>query len=487
MINKDKKENMKESVNELKTVKTKENKKENKKEDKKQVNISKKNKTGLKIADKKTESTEKEDIVEIQEEKTKKLSKKKIFNNLGVLIEKKLKLSEEKFNLLELILLIVISFIFGIFISEAFIYNDVKIEKFESNKVLSEIEKVYNTIIDEYYTDLNQDELKKSAVNGMLNYLKDGYSTYIDEESSKEFTEQVDGEYYGIGLEMTLGEDGYPYISKIFDNTPAYDAELNLNDKIIKVEGQDIKGKNLNEVSSIIKGEENKSINITVLRSDIELEKQLVTKKIHIPSVSSRIIEKDSKKIGYIDISIFALNTDEQFKKSLEKLEEEGMDSLIIDVRDNVGGHLSTVANILNLFFNKDEVLYQIDRKGVIEKTYGVSNDVRNYKIVVLTNYNSASGSEILASAFKESKNSEIIGTKTFGKGTVQKLIELDNGSMMKITSETWLTSKGNFIDKEGVSPTIEIELSKEYKLNPTDENDNQLQKALEIIINNNK
>ena len=317
----------------------------------------------------------------------------------------------------------------------------------------------------------------------MLNYLKDGYSTYIDEESSEEFNEQVDGEYYGIGLEMTLGEDEYPYISKIFDNTPAYDAELNLNDKIIKVEDQDIKGKNLTEVSSMIKGTENKSVNITILRNEEELNKQLVTKKIDIPSVSSRIIERDTKKIGYIDISIFALNTDEQFKKSLLKLEETGIDSLIIDVRDNVGGHLSTVTNILNLFFNKDEVLYQIDRKGKIEKTYGTSTDDRNYKVVVLANHNSASGSEILASAFKEIKKSDVIGTKTFGKGTVQKIIELENGSMIKITSETWLTAKGNTINKIGVSPTIEIELNSEYRENPTDENDNQLQKAIEILV----
>jgi len=457
-----------------------ENIKEEKKTTKKKVSKPKKiekNQDELK----ELKNIEKKEEIET-EHKSKKSNKNNYFKKLETLIEKRLKLSEEKFNLLELILLIVISFVFGIFISEAFIYNGVKVEKFESNEVLSEIEKVYNTILDEYYQDINQEELKKSAVNGMLNYLKDGYSIYIDEESSEEFNEQVDGQYYGIGLEMTLGEDGYPYISKIFDNTPAYDAELDLNDKIIKVEGQDIKGKNLNDVSSMIKGTENKSVNITVLREDVELEKQLITKKIDIPSVSSRIIEKNDKKIGYINISIFALNTDEQFKTSLLKLEESGIDSLIIDVRDNVGGHLSTVTNILNLFFNKDEVLYQIDRKGKIEKAYGTLTDDRNYKVVVLANHNSASGSEILASVFKEIKNSDVIGTKTFGKGTVQKLIELENGSMIKITSETWLTAKGNAINQIGVSPTIEIELDSEYMQDPIDENDNQLQKAIEVL-----
>ena len=210
----------------------------------------------------------------------------------------------------------------------------------------------------------------------------------------------------------------------------------------------------------------------------------MITRKIDIPSVESKIIENNDKKIGYISISIFALNTDEQFKTKLLQLEESSIDSLIIDVRNNVGGHLSTVTNILNLFFTKDEILYQIDRKGKIEKTYGTSTDDRNYKVIVLTNSNSASGSEILASAFKEVKNSDIIGTKTFGKGTVQKLIELENGSMLKITSETWLTSNGNTINKVGVEPTVEIELSDDYKIKPIEENDNQLKKAIEILSN---
>ncbi len=413
---------------------------------------------------------------------TDKKDKQNYFNRLENIISKKLKLDEQKFNLLELILLIIVSFIFGIFISEAFIYNDVKTDKFESNESLSEIEKVYNTILNEYYQDITQEELKKAAVNGMLNYLNDGYSVYFDEETREQFSEQVDGQYYGIGLEMSVGDDGYPYISRIFDNSPASDVDLKINDKIIKVEGQDVKDYKLTEISSLIKGQEKKQVNMTILRNQEELEKVLVTRKIDIPSVDYKIIENSGKKIGYIDISIFALNTDEQFKKALLKLEEDSIDSLIIDVRNNAGGHLSTVANILNLFFTKDEVLYQIDRKGVVEKAYGTSTDNRNYKVVVLTNHNSASGSEILASAFKEVKNSEIIGTKTFGKGTVQKLIELDNGSMLKITSETWLTSNGNKINKVGVSPTIEIELSEEYKKNPIEENDNQLNKAIEIL-----
>lgn len=419
----------------------------------------------------------------MESKKQTKKNKINCFNKLSLLINNRLKLDDQKFNLLELLLLVAISFVFGILISETFIFNDVKTEKVITNKDLSEIESVYNTILNEYYEDLDKNELKDYAIKGMISYLNDGYSVYFDEKSSEEFNEQVDGEYFGIGLEMYLGKDGYPYISRIFDSTPASDAELMINDKIIKVDNNDINGFKLTDISALIKGTDNKKVTITILRGEEQLEKELITRKIDIPSVSSRVIEKNGKKIGYIYISIFALNTDEQFKKSLSLLEKENIDSLIIDVRNNVGGHLSTVTNILNLFFNKDEVLYQIDRKGVVQKKYGTSVENRNYEVAVLANYNSASGSEILASAFKEVKNSEVIGTKTFGKGTVQKMIELQNGNMLKITAETWLTSNGNAINKVGVKPTIEIDLSDEYKVNPTDENDNQLNKAIEVLL----
>lgn len=398
-------------------------------------------------------------------------------------IKKNLKIEEQTFNVLELTLLVIIAFIFGILISESFIYREVKVETKETKENISELEKTYNSIINEYYEDIDKEGLTNAAIKGMMNYLKDGYSVYFDENSSESFLEQTDGEYYGIGLEMTLGED-YPYVSQIFDDTPAKEAGIELQDVIIKVDGKDVKGKSLNEISSLIKGESNngKESVVTVLRGEEELDKKLTTKKISLPSVSSKVFTKNNKKIGYIYISIFALNTDEQFKKSLNELEKQKIESLIIDVRDNSGGHLSTVTNILNLFFNKDEILYQIDRKGTINKTYGSGNSERKYKVAVLANDASASGSEILASAFKETKKSELIGTKTFGKGSVQKLLDLNTGGMIKITSEKWLTPNGNTIHEVGVSPTIEVKLSDEYKENPTEENDNQLQKALELL-----
>ena len=181
-------------------------------------------------------------------------------------------------------------------------------------------------------------------------------------------------------------------------------------------------------------------------------------------------------------ISIFALNTYEQFNKQLLELEKQNIDSLIIDVRDNSGGHLSSVTDILNLFLNKNQVLYQVKSKDKIKKVYGTTDNDRKYNIVVLTNEFSASASEILASAIKEAYGGKTVGVKTFGKGTMQNLIDLDNGGMIKVTTEIWLTSSGNEINEVGVPVDYEVFLDENYKENPCEETDNQLQKAIEVL-----
>lgn len=416
-----------------------------------------------------------------------KISAKININKIISKIDEKLEINKLKFNTLEMILLIIVAFVFGILISESFIYANLKQDKKETEQNITDIENIYNTIINEYYEDLDKNNLKEAAINGMLGYLKDGYTVYFDDKETEQFNELVDGQYYGLGIEMTLVDNEYPYVSKVFENTPAFDADIKVNDKIIKVEGKDVKGQTLNDISSLIKGNDNKTVKIVIERDNETIEKTLTTKKIDIQSVTSSILSKDSKKIGYIKISIFALNTGEQFIKELASLEKNNIDGLIIDVRNNVGGHLTTVKQILNVFFTPKEPLYKIDRKGKIETTYGTlkEEDVKQYQnnIVVLVNGNSASGSEILASAFKEVKKSQIIGTTTFGKGTVQKVIELKDGGTLKITSETWLTAMGNTINKVGITPTMEVKQGEEYFNNSTFENDIQLQQALDNVV----
>ena len=236
------------------------------------------------------------------------------------------------------------------------------------------------------------------------------------------------------------------------------------------------------EVVKKIKGKNNYSFNMTVERDGKLIDVSLTTSSIILDSVFSKVIEEDNKKIGYMYISIFALNTYEQFNKQLLELEKQNIDSLIIDVRDNSGGHLSSVTDILNLFLNKNQVLYQVKSKDKIKKVYGTTDNDRKYNIVVLTNEFSASASEILASAIKEAYGGKTVGVKTFGKGTMQNLIDLDNGGMIKVTTEIWLTSSGNEINEVGVPVDYEVFLDENYKENPCEETDNQLQKAIEVL-----
>lgn len=403
---------------------------------------------------------------------------KKFFKNAN----NKLKLNDQKFSLLELVLLICVAFVFGIFISEAFIYNGNK-ESALLPTNNSEIQSVYNDILKNYYKDINEKELQESAIKGMLNYLGDNYSVYYDQAETDSFNEKLDGTYLGIGFEVTYGIDKVPTISRVFEDTPASKAKLQKDDRIIKVNGIDVRTNTLDELVSKIKGVKDRKVTLIIERDKKEMTKQLTTTEVSIPSVSSKTFEENGKKIGYINISLFALNTDKQFIEELKKLEEqEKVNSLIIDVRSNLGGHLSSVTNILNQFFGKNDVLYQIEKKGIVKKVYGTDLSTRKYPIVVLIDGASASASEILASAFKEISHSQIIGNTTFGKGTVQQTSELATGGMIKITTETWLTSLGNQINKVGVTPTKEVSLDETYAKNPTDANDKQLQEAIKYL-----
>lgn len=425
--------------------------------------------------------SKKENVKDKNSFKTKMLKKKhkNIFNRL--------ELNVNKFNLLELMLLVSISFVFGIFISNALNSNIISNGSIENTSFIS-VEKVYKDIVDNYYKNVDKEKLQESAIEGMMNYLSDNYSIYLNREEKETFNEELTGSYYGIGLRISFDDNHIPTILEVFENTSGEKAGLKIGDKILKVNDNDVtKMDNLSDVVNLIKGEKNKKIILTINREQKEIKKEIITEQVEIPSVAKKIYIDNNKKIGYIYINLFALNTDVQFQKALVELEKnnDGIDSLIIDVRGNIGGHLTAVTNILNLFFGKEDILYQINKKGVINKVYGNGTRTRNYPVVVLTDGNSASGSEILAAAFKELSNSQIIGTNTFGKGTVQRTINVSSGGMIKITTETWLTSKGNEINGIGISPTIEEKLSDEYIANPITENDNQLNKALEILRKN--
>ena len=201
-----------------------------------------------------------------------------------------------------------------------------------------------------------------------------------------------------------------------------------------------------------------------------------------MPTVNSEIYEKNDKKIGYISISIFSSITTKQFTNALDKLNKENIDGLVIDVRDNGGGYLSVVTDIASEILEKNKVIYKLEKDEKISEKKDNTKAKLDYPVAILVNSNSASAAEILAAAIKESYDGFVVGTNTYGKGTVQQTTTLPDGSMVKYTVQKWLTPDGNWIDGKGVEPTDYVELSDEYYKNPVMENDNQLNKALELV-----
>ena len=350
-------------------------------------------------------------------------------------------------------------------------------------KDLKKVVDTYYAIVDNYYGELDSDALVYGAVEGMISSVGDTFTSYSDTDSTSSFDETINGSYEGIGCTVATLEDGTISVIDMFEDSPSYKAGLKVGDIILKVDGESYEGKNSNDISNYIKNSGKSKIVLTVKRDNEEKDISINLSKVEIPHVSGKVIEQDSKKIGYIKISLFASNSYKQFKNKLDELEKSNIDDLIIDVRDNSGGYLSSVTDICNLFLDKGKVIYQLeDSKGKVKKK-DTTKEKRKYDIVVLINGGSASASEILASAIKESYGGDIVGTNSYGKGTVQQTKKLLDGSMIKYTTQKWLTPDGNSINEVGVTPTKVVELNEEYFNNPTTENDNQLQEAIKLIL----
>ena len=397
-----------------------------------------------------------------------------------IIVEKKV-----GFNYLEVILIMIITLIIGGFLGGFVNQFVTKPTKQESSTVSDEFQEFLNTyedIKENYYEEIDEGEMLNAGIKGMIDYLGDKYSVYMDEEETEEFNEQVEGKYVGIGTEIMQLEDGSVVVFNPFEGSPAAKAGLQAGDVIIRVNDTDVTGKTSSEVSNLIKKSADSTVNITVRRDDEEKTFTIERETIEIESVDSSVFDVNDKKVGYIYISIFAANTYQQFEQALEDLEKDGIDSLVIDVRSNSGGYLDCVTEIASLFLGKGKVIYQLDTKGIVEKIYDETKTKRDYPIAVLINSSSASASEILAASLKESYGAEVVGVNSYGKGTVQRAYQLENGATVKYTIQKWLTPDGNWINEVGVEPTLRVEMNVDYYQNPSDETDNQLQEALKKV-----
>lgn len=355
------------------------------------------------------------------------------------------------------------------------------------SKDLNKFVDTYQTILKNYPDKLDTSKLVESAIEGMMSSIGDKYTTYNDVDGATTFNETVSGTYEGIGCLVTTTENSIQII-EVFDDSPASKAGLKEKDIIKKIDGQDFSDKTSSDMANYIKESDKKEIKITIQRDSEEKEVKLKRQKLEVPTVTTKIYENNDKKIGYIDISIFSSVTDKQFKEKLKELEKKEIDGLIIDVRDNNGGYLNVVTNIASSLLKKGDIIYKLEKSNKkVETKKDTTKEKRTYPIAVLVNAGSASASEILASAIKESYKGFVVGTNTYGKGTVQQTMNLEDGSMIKYTIENWLTPNGNWINEVGVTPTKVVELDEIYYQKPISENDNQLQEAINLVSNQQK
>ena len=352
---------------------------------------------------------------------------------------------------------------------------------FVLSKELAKFVDAYEAIVDNYYKEVDKDKLVESAINGMVSSIGDEYTSYSDKDVTDNFNEAVNGKYMGIGALIMKSENDL-VIYKVFEDSPSYKAGLKDGDIILKLDDKDTKDMSVNDIASIVKNDTNKEVKLLVKRGEENLDITIVKDMVELPVVSGKVINHNDKKIGYISLSIFSSVASEQFNKELVKLEKEGISGLVIDVRGNSGGYLTTVTDIASYFLKKGDIIYKLEVNDKVTVRKDKTKESRDYPVAVLIDKNSASASEILASSIKESYNGYVVGTNSYGKGTVQQTLVLSDGSMIKYTIEKWLTPLGNWINEEGVVPTNYVELSSEYLNNPVFENDNQLNEALELV-----
>lgn len=341
---------------------------------------------------------------------------------------------------------------------------------------LAELYKAYDEIKSNYYSTVDLGALVDAGIKGMFSYLGDPYTTYLDKDQTDNLNNSLSGSYQGIGVKISVNnEENKMIISEVYDNTPAKSAGLAVGDIIVKVNDNVVADMESGEVTKLIKSSD--EVKLVVNRDGNDLDFTLNTTKLNNPSVDDKIIDGDNgNKIGYLKISKFNETAYEQFYEKLNKIEVDGINSLIIDLRDNTGGYLSAATKISEMFLQKGKVIYSLNEQSSTKTTYDETDDERNYKVYILVNGNSASASEILAAALKDSYGAKLVGTTTYGKGKVQKTSKLSDGTMYKYTSAKWLTPSGECIDGVGLKPDIEISNGNELL------KDLVLEKAIEEI-----
>ena len=351
-------------------------------------------------------------------------------------------------------------------------------------KKIEEKTSVLQNIIDRYFLfDEDMTKVEDGIYAGMMNGLGDPYTVYYTKEEYKALNEDTEGKYSGIGAVVSQNPNTKIItIVKIFDNSPANDAGLQVGDIIYKIDGEEVAGMDMDIlVKTKIRGEEGTSFKMTVLRGDDrkEVELDLTRRSIEVETVAGKMLDNN---IGYIAVSQFDAVTSEQFKSNIESLQSQGMTKLIVDLRGNPGGLLDQVVDMLDYILPEGLVLYTEDKYGEREEYYSDGSHELKIPMVVLVNENSASASEVFTATFRDFEWGKVVGKTTFGKGIVQNVLPLGDGTAVKITTQHYYPPSGYDLHKVGIKPDLEVDLNEGAKIGT--DSDNQLSAAINILKN---
>ncbi len=378
---------------------------------------------------------------------------------------------KSNFSITEIIIIVIVTGVVASLTTGIIIFSSYKYSGMGEDKALQEFINVYAKVVDKYYEEVDKQGMVDSAINGMMKYLGDNYSIYMNDTEADSLTSQLSGEYKGIGISIKADN----VIAEVFSDSPAMKAGIMAGDKVLAVDGVTVN--NSTETVALIGN--NDTVKIKLQRGDDTFEVSVTSKTIDKPVVTSDIFTENDKKIGYLAISSFTKNVDTQFEKKLKEVEDQGIDALIIDVRYNSGGYLDKTENILNMFLEKGKLIYSLRNKDNTKSTYDKTGEKREYSVAILMNEATASASEVLAAALKDSYGAILVGKRSYGKGKVQQTMDLGDGSLVKYTTAEWLRPTGECIDEVGIVPDIEID---NQIIGDGQVEDLQLAKAIETL-----
>ena len=396
---------------------------------------------------------------------------------------------EKKFKVYKIVMLVILSVFITFMITSISLYtyftkNPISLSAKTNNKDISKKLNQYREIIDKYYLgDVDETKLEEGAIKGYIEGLDDPYTEYISKEDMDSYLDDTMGNFVGIGIYMIKNTkyDKIQVLSTI-KGSPAEEAGIQSGDLIVSVDGIEYKADDMTAVSNKIKGEEGTKVTIELLRGSENIKYELTRSKVKVNQVEGKVLSND---IGYIKFTSFDETTAEDFKKQYQELAKKNIKSLIIDLRNNGGGIVDKALEIADYIADKDSVLlYEVDKNNKETVRKAKTDPIINMPIVILTNENTASASEILAGALKDLGKAKTVGTTTYGKGVIQQILKLNDGSGLKITIEEYQTPNKNKINKVGIEPDEKVELpdSVESIFTIKESEDTQLQKAIDML-----